>query len=303
MTGKLPVLLVAWVVCSAPLPASSPGTSLPEPDEVVEELLAPYRQLSSLHLRARYAAAFWIEGLSAPLTTGEISSEYWASPIGFRIESDVDKELTDAGFLSSQVQTYDGIDSRILWVSDKTLVVQPGEFPQVSMVANPVFLALGFLRLASADCVVCRPTLANIRNTLPGETHLPPGTVIEPVPGDSEALLIRIPREAKRDLREITLTRRDGSWFVEEILHRGISGELTARYQFTNPMEVKGAPSGFAPARGISIETWVSKDTYPNGATQMKISGEIASLDLDPDFPLGTLSIATNTRLADTVID
>ena len=272
-----------------------------DPGTVLEEVLAPYRQLEGLHYQAHFLFTFW--DADGRESFGESSAEYWGSPVGLRSETEVDRRLTRAGFPGGQIVTFDGLESRILFKENGLLALQRGEMPDSALTPNLIFLPIDFLKQLCSEPCFCRPTLADIRSSSVAATYLPEGSSIRPVQDDPESVEIVLPATEEAARTEISLARREGFWFVRQVVLRDAEGALTSRHRFAEPILVPGAPAGFAPARTVVMEGWARDGELPNGAVHLEIRGEITQLELNPTFYWGEFSIPIDTDLAQTVVD
>lgn len=293
---------VTILVSAGPAPArvEEPVPAL-EASALLEEVLAPYRQLEGLHYRAHYSFTFrYADGSESQ---GESSAAYWASPVGFRSETEVDRRLVRAGFMGGTIITFDGLESRILFRDQQTLSLKRGESPDFSLTPNPVFLPIDFVKGEKLYCEGCRATLADLRSSGPATDYIPGSATVVPWMNSTESVLVAFPDGDGGGRKEVILARWRNTWFVAEVVHRDAGGAMTSVHRFSFPTVPPGAPAGLIASRTVVSETWSRDGDLPNGAVHMKIRGELTELDLTPRFDWPEFSIPVDTDLAQTVID
>ncbi len=272
-----------------------------DPAALLEQVLAPYRQLEGLHYRAHYSFTF--RHADGSQSHGESSAEYWASPVGFRSETEVDRRLVRAGLLAGTIVTFDGLESRILFRDQASLALKRGEAFDLSVTPNPVFLPIDFVKREKFSCEGCRATLAGLRSSGPASDYIPQSATIAPWMDAEEAVFIAFHDGDGGGRKEIVLARWRKSWFVAEVVSRDADGTMTARHRFPAPTELPGAPVGFVAPRTVVLEAWSRAGDFPNGAVYMEVRGELSELDVTPAFYWPEFSIPVDTELAQTVVD
>lgn len=293
---------LALLFCLSPLAAQveRPVTEL-DPAALLEAVLAPYRELEGLHYRAHYSFTF--KHADGSESQGESSAAYWATPVGFRSETEVDRRLVRAGLMSGTIITFDGLESRILFRDQMALSLKMGETPDFSMTPNPIFLPIDFVKREKLFCEGCRATLADLRSSRPASDYLPKGATAVPWMNAAESVLIALSDGDGGGQKEIVLARWRETWFVAEVIQRNADGALTSVNRFPHPTFPPGAPAGWIASRTVVSEAWSPEGGLPNGAVYVEVRGELQELEVTPSFAWPEFSIPVDSELARTVVD
>lgn len=301
MATRIGRLVIAGLsVC---IVASSSAAALPisaSAGSIAESLRAQYAQIHSVHLRANYTLTFEGSGGSSKSYTATL--EYWASGDRFRLASSVDPELAGAGFMGGQVIAFDGSESRVLTNAGQTLIISGGEVADSSVVPNPLFVPLSFLRVQSRACSDCRPSLADVRRmstTSLAAQERSLVTLLSGRPGAAQLSLFGA--SFQDDVKAVQLAQMGSSWSPTGSVTRGYDGSIRERNTFEDAQVVPGTGPELFVSRHQILENWMDGSDMPNGATALRV--EITITDLEVNQAIEDSVFTIPDSLGTTVID
>lgn len=261
---------------------SPPATSL------LDQLLAPYRDLNSIYISAHVSYTF----AGQP---GESTLAFWANDSGYRIDSDVSEKMVRLGFLGSQLQTFDGSETRRLSKQERMLVIKAGEGADSSLSPNPLFLPLLFLDIESAACPFCRPSYFDVRRF---ETP-PPGSLT--VAESRGALIIDVPAKPGRGSRTASLETDGNSLWVTEVVLRNEDEQIQERVRFFDFSSVPG--TSLVLGRRALFEYFDRQLGLLDDDPRMRMEFNIDAVSAGLDIPEDMFTIPSDSPMAEVVAD